>query len=54
MNDSVIIRGWEDYSDVMRACVDHFNKTEKMRREVMVDNVLVNFDVLRRDGELEE
>ena len=43
-----------ELGDSMKDIVDHFNETEKMRREVMVDNVLVNFDVLRRDGELEE
>ena len=38
----------------MKDIVEHFNATEKMRREVMIDNVLVNFDVLRQDGELED
>ena len=42
-----------ELGDSMKDIVDHFNETEKMRREVMVDNVLVNFDVLRRAGELE-
>ena len=39
--------------DRMKEIVEHFNDTEMRRRDVLIDNMFINFDVLRRDGETE-
>ena len=50
-NSSVTVKDLED-GVKMREIVELFNRNEEARREKMKDEIILNFDILRREGTL--